>query len=67
VTGLAASALGILVMVRLLCDLLYDVPPFDPIAVGGAVVILVAAVAIALLIPVRRATRVDPILALRAE
>ena len=67
VTGLAASALGILVMVRLLRDLLYDVPPFDPIAVGGAVVILVAAVAIALLIPVRRATRVDPILALRAE
>jgi ABC-type antimicrobial peptide transport system permease subunit len=66
VTGLAASALGILVMVRLLRDLLYDVPPFDPIAVG-AVVILVAAVAIALLIPVRRATRVDPILALRAE
>jgi ABC-type antimicrobial peptide transport system permease subunit len=47
--------------------LLYDVPPFDPIAVGGAVVILVAAVAIALLIPVRRATRVDPILALRPE
>jgi len=67
VTGLAGSALGILVMVRLLRDLLYDVPPFDPIAVGGAVVILVAAVAIALLIPVRRATRVDPILALRAE
>jgi hypothetical protein len=54
-------------VMRVLCDLLYDVPPFDPIAVGGAVVILVAAVAIALLIPVRRATRVDPILALRAE
>jgi len=66
-TGLAAGALGILVMVRLLRDLLYDVSPFDPIAVGGAVVILVAAAAIALLIPVRRATRVDPILALRAE
>jgi hypothetical protein len=41
VTVLAASAIGILVMVRLLRDLLYDVPPFGPIAVGGAVVIRV--------------------------
>jgi ABC-type antimicrobial peptide transport system permease subunit len=43
------------------------VPPFDPIALGGAVAILMGCATVALLIPVRRATRVDPVVALRAE
>jgi hypothetical protein len=37
------------------------------IAVGGAVAILVGCATIALLIPVHHATRVDPMVALRAE
>lgn len=65
--GLAAGALGIMLVVRLLRDLLYGVPPFDPIALGSAVAILVACATVALLIPVHRATQVDPIAALRAE
>lgn len=47
---------------------LFDgVPPFDPIALGGAVAIVVGCATVALLIPVRRATRVDPMVALRAN
>jgi predicted permease len=65
--GLAGGALGIVLVVRLLRGLLYDVPPFDPIALGSAVVILVCCATIALLIPVHHATRVDPITMLRAE
>jgi predicted permease len=65
--GLVGGALGIMLVVRLLRDLLYGVPPFDPIALGVAVVILIGCATVALLIPVRRATRVDPVVALRAE
>jgi putative ABC transport system permease protein len=67
VAGLAGGALGIMLVVRLLRDLLYGVPPFDPIALGSAVAILVGCATVALLIPVRRATRADPMVALRAE
>jgi putative ABC transport system permease protein len=65
--GLAGGALGVIVVVRLLRNLLYGLQPFDPIALGGAVAILVGCATIALLIPVYHATRVDPMVALRAE
>jgi putative ABC transport system permease protein len=65
--GLAAGMFGIMVVVRLLRNLLYGVQPFDPIALGGAVAILVGCATIALLIPAHHATRVDPMVALRAE
>lgn len=65
--GLAGGALGVILVVQLLRGLLYGVPRFDPIALGGALAILVACATVALLIPVRRATRVDPMVALRAE
>jgi ABC-type antimicrobial peptide transport system permease subunit len=41
------------------------VPPSDPIALGAAVLTLLACGTVALLVPVRRATRVDPITAIR--
>jgi len=65
--GLAAGIFGIMVVVRLLRNLLYGVQPLDPIALGGAVAILVGCATIALLIPVYRATRADPMVMLRAE
>jgi putative ABC transport system permease protein len=64
-TGLVAGAGGVLVVVRLVRGLLYGVAPFDPMALGLAIVLLFASAAVALLVPVRRATRVDPIAALR--
>jgi ABC-type antimicrobial peptide transport system permease subunit len=44
-----------------------DMTPFDPIAVIGIVAVLGSVAVAASLVPVRRATRVDPIIALRAE
>jgi putative ABC transport system permease protein len=66
VVGLAGGALGIVLVVRLVRDLLYEVS-FDPTVLGAAVVTLAGCAAIALVVPVRRATRVDPMAALRAE
>jgi putative ABC transport system permease protein len=65
--GLAGGVLGIGVVVNVLRGWLFGVPPFDPIALGGSMCGLLACAAVALLIPVRRAVRVDPITVLRAE
>ncbi|MPZ21461.1 MAG: hypothetical protein GEV06_26755 [Luteitalea sp.] len=65
--GLAGGALGIVTVVQLLRDLLYEVAPFDPIALGVAIGMLLACATLALLAPVRRALRVDPAAALRAQ
>ncbi len=63
--GLAGGALGVVWVARLLRDLLYGVPPFDPVALGAAALALLACATVALLVPVRRATRVDPVAVLR--
>jgi ABC-type antimicrobial peptide transport system permease subunit len=63
--GLAGGAVGAAIIVRLLRGLLYAVPPFDPIALGAALAILLCSGTLALLVPLRRATRVDPAVALR--
>lgn len=63
--GLAGGALGVVLVTRLLRDLLYGVPQFDPVAIGMAVVMLLACATAALLVPVHRATRVDPTSILR--
>jgi ABC-type antimicrobial peptide transport system permease subunit len=63
--GLVAGALGAALIVRLLHGLLYAVPPFDPIALGAALAILSCSATLALLVPLRRAMRVDPATVLR--
>jgi len=60
----AAAALG---LTRLLGYLLYKVSPRDPLAFGSAFLILLIVSLIACLLPAWRATRVDPIVALRYE
>jgi predicted permease len=64
--GLALGAIGIVIVLQLVRDLLYGVSPFDPATIGGSIAILVACATIALLIPLHRATRVDATTALRA-
>ncbi|MBI4520015.1 MAG: hypothetical protein HY701_04210 [Gemmatimonadetes bacterium] len=54
-------------MVRVLRDLLYGVAAFDPIALSVAVSVLIACAAIAMLVPMRRAVRLDPAATLRAQ
>ncbi|HEV2132544.1 MAG TPA: FtsX-like permease family protein, partial [Longimicrobiaceae bacterium] len=65
--GLFGGAVGVVLVTQLLRDLLYGVAPFDPVALGVAVLLLLGCATVALLAPVRRATRVDPATALRAQ
>lgn len=65
-----ATAVGIVMALfagQALSNLLYHVSPTDPLALGGAVLILVMAAFVACLVPARRASRVDPMIVLRAE
>jgi predicted permease len=52
---------------RLMTSVLYDVSPADPAALSAAVAVLFGVALAAALIPARRATRVDPMVALRYE
>jgi len=65
--GIAVGVFGSLAVTRVLASLLFGVTPRDPLTllVVGAVLAFVAAVACYL--PARRATRVDPVVALRHE
>jgi predicted permease len=58
----AAAALG---MTRLMGDLLYKVSPRDPLAFGLALVVMAIAALAACFLPAWRATRIDPVRALR--
>jgi putative ABC transport system permease protein len=65
--GIVAGLAVAVVASRILTSLLYDVQPRDPITLM-AMALLFAVVSIAaMLIPMRRATRVDAIVALRQE
>jgi len=65
--SLVVGLLGAFAATRLLNSLLFGVGAWDPLTFGG-IVFLVAAVAfLAAWLPARRAARVDPIVALRAE
>jgi putative ABC transport system permease protein len=63
--GLVIGGIGVAIAARLVKTQLYGVPAFDPIAIGAAVLVLLVCAGVALLVPVRRATRVDPITVLR--
>lgn len=65
VIGLAIGAAGIYVAARLVSTQLHGVPAFDPVTIGAAVLALLACAGVALMVPVRRATRADPITVLR--
>jgi len=65
--GIAAGSAGALVVTRLIRALLYNVTPTDPISFGGTALVLAAVAVLAGLVPAKRATRADPIVALRAD
>jgi putative ABC transport system permease protein len=65
--GVGLGLAGALALGRLLTSLLYDVSPADPRVLAVAALTLSAVSALASLVPAIRATRVDPIDALRSE
>jgi putative ABC transport system permease protein len=65
--GVVLGLIGAVAVGRALMSLLYNVGGFDIAAIGTAVFSLCAIAIVACCVPARRATRVDPIIALREE
>jgi macrolide transport system ATP-binding/permease protein len=63
--GIVVGAIAALVFTRLLGNLLYKVSPRDPLAYGFALLVLLGVALLACFLPARRATRIDPVRALR--
>ena len=63
--GTLCGLIGSMAVTRAIAGLLYGVSPLDPAVFAGVSLVLAAAGFVASLIPARRATRVDPIVALR--
>ena len=58
---------GALLLARFLAAMLFGVTAYDPLTLGGITALLCANAIAACLMPARRATRVDPLIALRCE
>ena len=65
--GVTVGAIVAFVTVRYVEKLLFDTRAHDPVAFGTAVGTILLVAVVASLIPARRATRVDPVVALRTE
>jgi putative ABC transport system permease protein len=65
--GLAIGAAGALALTRVMSSLLFDVKPADPLTFLSVSMLLAAVAFAASYLPARRATRVDPMIALRYE
>lgn len=65
--GLVLGLAGAFLLSRVLIGMLYGVSPTDPLTFTSVSIVLLTVALLACLIPARRATRVDPIVALRAE
>ena len=65
--GCVLGAVGAGIIAKVTRSQLYGVSPMDPIAFGGAMLMLLAVMVVASLAPARRASRVDPVEVLRTE
>jgi putative ABC transport system permease protein len=65
--GLAIGLTGSVAATRLLTKMLFEVKPSDPMTYAGVVIVLAVVALAASYIPARRATQVDPLVALRQE
>jgi putative ABC transport system permease protein len=65
--GLAVGAAGAFALGRMMTALLFAVTPGDPLTFGAVASVLIIVAAMSCLLPARRVTMIDPMLALRAE
>jgi predicted permease len=65
--GVAAGLAGSLALAKIVRGLLFEVSPADPLSFAVAVAVLVAVAALAAWLPSHRASRVDPVIALRHD
>jgi predicted permease len=65
--GLAIGIPAALASTRLIASQLFDLSPYDPLTLSVSSLLLIAVAALAGFIPARRASRVDPMVALRYE
>lgn len=67
VAGIVCGVAAAFTLSRFMANQLYGVRPNDPLTYGGVVVVVIGVALLASYIPARRATRVDPMQALRCE
>ena len=65
--GAAIGLVGALALTRLMTSMLFEVNAADPVTFGAIVLLLMIVSLIACYLPARRATRIDPMIALRSE
>ncbi|MGE3275844.1 MAG: ADOP family duplicated permease [Vicinamibacterales bacterium] len=65
--GVVLGLVGAAVLTRALASLLYGVTPTDPATFAGVAALLAIVAVVASLVPAIRATRIDPVAAIRAE
>jgi ABC-type antimicrobial peptide transport system permease subunit len=65
--GLTLGLAGALALSRVLRGVLVDITPSDPVTFATITIVLAAVSIGACLVPARRATRIDPLVALRAD
>ena len=65
--GIVSGAIAALALSRLMSALLYDLEPTDPVTLAATVAVLSAVAILAAYVPALRASRIDPMSALRTE
>ena len=66
-SGLVLGTLAALSLMRLLASLIYGVSATDPATLAAMIALLSLVAVLACLIPAAKATRIDPLVALRVE